>query len=171
MHRIILFISFIFFSGALYCQPAVQTASKGSAKNASEWSPNPTTAAFLSAAFPGAGQIYSRAYLHSPIFILSEGYCAWRAIDSWQQANTLWDERNSLTPGTAEYESARSEFDYYTNERNTYLWMLAGVKFLDIVDAYITAQLYHFDEQMETPISIEFVPTGDGAKVALNIRF
>ncbi len=137
----------------------------------SSWSPNPTVASLLSAALPGAGQIYARAYWHAPIFILFEGYCAWRAIDSWQKADQLWEKRASLVPGTAEYEQARSEFEYTVDVRNTYLWALAGVKFLDIADAYVSAQLFGFDQQMEAPLSASISPMQNGAILTINIRF
>jgi hypothetical protein len=115
--------------------------------------PNATTAALLSLAVPGAGQIYARSYLHSPVFIAAESYCAWRAIDAANSADDFWSKRDNLIAGTYEYDQARNEFDYYVKERNTYLWFLVGVKFLDIADAYISAQLFDFDEQMKTPVS------------------
>lgn len=149
----------------------MQIAKKDTISSFLRWTPDPTTASLLSLAFPGAGQIYARAYWHSPIFIIFEGYCAWRAVDAWQKSDDLWHKRSSLTPGTTEYEQARAEFEYVTTTRNTYLWMLAGVKLLDIADAYVSAQLFGFNAQMEAPLSVTFLPDRDGARVALNIRF
>ena len=135
-------------------------------------SPNPSTAALLSLAFPGAGQIYSKAYWHSPFFMAAEGYCIWRIVDSINRANDLWELRKNLTPGTLEYEDARSQFDYATTERNTYLWFLAGVKLLDIADAYVTAQFFSFDHLMNEQLTISITPEpSGGARLSLLIRF
>ncbi|MCD6417597.1 hypothetical protein J7M00_02285 [bacterium] len=156
-------------------QPSVQSAQRSNAQTSShkisEWSPNPTTSAFLSAAFPGAGQIYSRAYWHAPFFIAAEGFFLWRAAEYWTKADDMWNERNSLTPGTDEYYNAENDFENFTNERNTYLWLFAGTKFLDIVDAYVSAHLYHFDEHIEAPITAQIIPLKRGAKISLSFRF
>jgi len=172
MKQFPLAISLFSLVAILAAQPIVQIEpTDTTAAEPARWAPNPTVAALLSTAIPGAGQIYGRAYWHSPIFIVAEGYCAWRVFDAAQRANEQWDLRNSLTPGTAAYEEARSEFDYAALERNTYLWFLAGVKFLDIADAYVSAHLYEFDEQMNMPLSINVLPAADGAMVSLTVRF
>ncbi len=135
------------------------------------FTPNPTVAALLSAAIPGAGQVYSRAWWHVPIFVASEGYCLWRAYDASILADSLWDIRESLEPGSSEYTQAQTDFENATNDRNTYLWIFAGAKFLDIVDAYICAHLFDFDDRIDAPLSVNITPLPDGVKLTLDIRF
>jgi len=169
------FFSILFFFAIVLCihaQQDVQTAKADTARTAEpHWVPNPTIAALLSAALPGAGQVYSRNYLHSVIFVAAESYCAWRVIDAAQRTEELWDKRSGIDTDSPEYAAARSEFEYSANERNTYLWFLAGAKFLDIADAYISAHLYDFDERMNAPVSIAIIPRRGGAEVCLNFHF
>jgi len=159
---------------SIFAQPSIQTAPADTSKPAKKlrWAPSPTVSALLSTAIPGAGQIYSRKYWHAPLFMAAEGYCAWRAYDSANKANDYWDLRNSLTQGTAQYAQAGADFENTVNDRNTYLWLLAGAKFFDIVDAYICAHLFDFDEQMNTPLSVRLLPDSDGGvALTLCLRF
>ncbi len=168
-----LFTKYLVFllSTCAFAQPLVQSQEADSLRKKTRWVPNPTVAALLSTAVPGAGQIYSRAYWHSIIFLAAEGYCAWRAIDAAQTANEMWNKRTSLSPGTQQYEDARIQFEYSTTERNTYLWFLAGAKLLDIADAYVSAHLYDFEYQMEASLSVLVLPQNGGAKVSISFRF
>lgn len=158
-------------SACAFAQPLVQSQETDSLRKKTRWVPNPTAAALLSAAVPGAGQVYSRAYWHSIIFLVAEGYCAWRAIDAAQNAKKMWDKRESLLPGTQQYEEARTQFEYSITERNTYLWLLAGTKLLDIADAYVSAHFYDFEYQTEAPLSILILPENGGARVSIKFRF
>ena|GEM_PF-615810 len=162
------------FSHALYSQD-VQSVVEQSEDNviveSKAFTPDPTVSALLSGAIPGAGQIYSRAWWHAPIFILTEGYCIWRAYDANSTADSLWKLRNSLEPESPEYEQTGIEFENSTIQRNTYLWLFAGVKLLDIVDAYVSAHLYKFDEKMTPPLTVDFTTSSNGFQFALNIQF
>ncbi len=52
------------------------------------------------------------------------------------------------------------EREFYVNNRNLSFWWLAGAVLYSAVDAYVDAQLYHFDESPD--LSVRFIPL-DGA--------
>ncbi|MCD6594274.1 hypothetical protein J7L68_01175 [bacterium] len=169
------YITIIILSACCVWGQTIQSPEKAqvetTAVSRSQFAPNPTVAALLSTTIPGAGQIYNHDWWHAPIFILAEGFCLWRAYDFNSQADSLWDLRNSLDPETAEYNQTGTKFDDAIAERNTYIWIFAGAKFLDIVDAYIGAHLFKFDDKMNAPLSLNFVPTTNSVKLTLDIRF
>ncbi|RKZ25650.1 hypothetical protein DRQ29_06005 [bacterium] len=166
----IIISSFCFIWGQSVQSPE---KSQGETDTISEthFAPKPTVAALLSTAIPGAGQIYDRDFWHAPIFILAESYCLWRAYDFNSQADSLWNLRNSLDPESSQYSQTGTEFDHSTANRNTYLWIFAGVKFLDIVDAYVGAHLFKFQDKMNPPLSLSFVPTENSVELTFTIRF
>ncbi|NOY58007.1 MAG: hypothetical protein GXO75_03605 [Calditrichaeota bacterium] len=66
------------------------------------------------------------------------------------------------------------EKEFYVNNRNLSFWWLAGAILYSAVDAYVDAQLYHFDESPD--LSVRFRPVDSaslsGEKVwALSLKF
>lgn len=66
------------------------------------------------------------------------------------------------------------EREFYVNNRNLSFWWLAGAILYSAVDAYVDAQLYHFDESPD--LSVHFMPVDSallsGEKVwALSLKF
>lgn len=68
------------------------------------------------------------------------------------------------------------EKEFYVNNRNLSFWWLAGAILYSAVDAYVDAQLYHFDESPD--LSVRFMPVDNavlsGEKVwalSLKLRF
>jgi len=68
------------------------------------------------------------------------------------------------------------EREFYVNNRNLSFWWLAGAILYSAVDAYVDAQLYHFDESPD--LSVNFMPVDSpalsGEKVwalSLKLRF
>lgn len=134
------------------------------------FSPNPTVAALLSTALPGAGQVYAKSFWHAPLFAAAEAFCAYKAYKAWVKADEYWRKRASLEPGSEEFEQVGEKFESATEERDQYLWLLGAAKFLDIVDAYVCAQMFDFDEKANAVVSLSISPSQVEVKLAFTLR-
>ena len=107
----------------------------------------PWVAVGLSAVLPGLGQIYNETYWKVPLIWGLGGY--W--VSEWIQQNNHYQEFRdkysaSITPqlpsGNGQYLQLR---DFYRDERDSFAWYLGALYFLNLVDAYVGANLYDFD--------------------------
>jgi hypothetical protein len=136
-------------------------------ERAYEFNPNPTRAVWMSALFPGLGQIYNRRYWKLPIII--GGYLGLAYATSWN--NGMLDDYTKAyrdimdsDPTTKSYmdffpptvkESdldttwltniLQSRKNYYRRNRDLCIICMVGVYFIAMVDAYVDASLSHFD--------------------------
>lgn len=101
----------------------------------------------LSAALPGAGQLYTANYWKVPVIWGLGGY--W--VYEWMQNDSRYrDFRDryaaSIQParpfGVEEYRRVR---DFYRDQRDSFAWYIGFLYFLNLVDAYVDAQLYDFE--------------------------
>lgn len=161
------------------------------------FNPSPTRAVWMSALFPGLGQIYNRRYWKLPIVIggfMGLGYAtswnngqlqdytqAYRDLtDSDPQTNSYM---NFFPPNTVESEldkswltsTVRSRRDYYRRNRDLCIICLVGLYLLCMVDAYVDASLAHFD--ISDNLSMDVAPAfmlpvrGSRPGVGLNWAF
>lgn len=151
MHRVLPLVIIYFLWGQ-----AIQTEPAKTGDIKSHWKPNPTKSALLSALFPSAGQLYSQSWWHIPIFLAGEGFLAYKSYVWWRKTDSLWNLREQVSPSNPQYQQLKYEFENSAQTRNNYLWALAGVKFLDIVDAYVCAHLYDFHSQINVPVGLSF---------------
>ena len=130
------------------------------------WSPDPARATWLGIAFPGGGQIYNRKYWKLPIVYGGFLGCAYAL--SWN--NQMYRDYSQAyldimddDPATASYEdflppnynvSANEEYlkrvfknrkDNYRRYRDLSIFSFIGVYAISIIDAYVDAELSHFD--------------------------
>jgi len=119
----------------------------GASQSAMHAKKRPWVAVGLSAVLPGAGQIYNEAYWKPPIIWGLIGY--W--IYEWNQNNTkYWDYRGQYaqsidinsTTGNQQLLKLR---DFYRDERDKFAWYIGAFYFLNLVDAYVGANLFDFD--------------------------
>lgn len=108
---------------------------------------DPWTAVGLSAVLPGAGQVYTENYWKVPVILGLGGY--W--VYEWGKNNTKYKEYRDL------YDQSIEEFPPYGNEqylqlreaykdqRDAFAWYLGILYLVNIVDAYVGAELYDFD--------------------------
>lgn len=142
------------------------------------YNPDPTRAAWLSALFPGLGQIYNRRYWKLPIVVgayLGLGYAtSWNntMLKDYQRAyNDIMDSdpgtnsyMNFFPPGTQESSLDRSWLerllksrkDFYRRNRDLCIIGMVGVYFVALVDAYVDASLSHFD--ISPDLSLDLTP-------------
>lgn len=142
------------------------------------FNPNPTKAVWLSALFPGLGQIYNRRYWKLPIIV--GGYMGLAYATTWNNG-MLRDYSNAYSdimdsdPATNSYmdffppttpESSldktwltkvlKSRKDFYRRNRDLCIISMVGVYLVAMVDAYVDASLSHFD--ISPDLSIDVAP-------------
>ena len=123
---------------------------------------NPTKALLYSAILPGAGQVYDENYFRSVIAISSITYFISVAINA---DNDLDKVKNDPLLSTEEIRSERNKiFDI----RNVAIWRTIGLYTLNLLDAYIGAYMFKFDERMgKAKISFgEMTPT----QMSINLK-
>jgi hypothetical protein len=142
------------------------------------FNPDPTRAVWLSALFPGLGQVYNRRYWKLPIIVggfLGLGYAtSWNngMLNDYQKAyRDIMDSDDSTNsymnffpPTTSESDIdktwltsvLKSRKDFYRRNRDLCIICMVGVYFLAMVDAYVDASLSHFD--ISEDLSMDWAP-------------
>lgn len=143
------------------------------------FSPDPTRAVWMSALFPGLGQLYNRRYWKLPIVVgafMGLGYATnWNntmlrdytraysdIMDNDPTSNSYMDffaptvkeenlDKNWLT------DLLRRRKNYYRRNRDLCIICIVGVYALAMIDAYVDAQLSHFD--ITPDLSVDIAPT------------
>ncbi len=143
------------------------------------FNPSPTRAVWLSALFPGLGQIYNRRYWKLPIVVggfMGLGYAtSWnngQYQDYMQGYRDLIDNDPStksymdfFPPTTNESDLDRQWLqnvmqqrkDYYRRNRDLCIICLVAMYLICMVDAYVDASLAHFD--ISPGLSMDLTPT------------
>jgi hypothetical protein len=134
-----------------------------SAASQLEKTKNPTGALLRSLALPGWGQLYNEQYLKCGLVLLAEGLLIGGTIVEHGRAENDHSVYQDLSLGDEVREAAWRRYSRRIDKRNTYLWYLAGAKFLSMVDAYVDAHLYRFDEG---PFAVD-VEAWPGARVEM----
>ncbi len=100
----------------------------------------------LSAALPGAGQFYNETYWKIPVIWGLGGYWIYEWVslnNNYQNYRTLYSESIETTPpGNENYLRQR---DFYRDERDKFAWYLGVLYFVNVIDAYVGANLYDFE--------------------------
>lgn len=147
-------------------------------ENKREFNPSPERAVWMSALFPGLGQIYNRRYWKLPIIVggfMGLGYATnWNngQLQEYSQAyRDLMDNdpstnsyMNFFPPNTKE-ESLnktwltnvmKSRRDFYRRNRDLCIIACVGLYLIAMVDAYVDASLAHFD--ISPDLSLDWSP-------------
>ena len=161
------------------------------------FNPSPTRAIWLSALFPGLGQIYNRRYWKLPIIIggfMGLGYATnWnnnQYQDYMQGYRDLLDSDPNtksymnffpptISEGDLDQEWLKNIFkqrkDYYRRNRDLCIISIVAVYLLCIVDAYIDASMAHFDISpnlsMDVAPAMMVSPSPTGRKAALGLNW
>lgn len=143
-----------------------------------QFNPDPTRAVWMSALFPGLGQLYNRRYWKLPLVVggfmglsyatswnngmLNDYQRAYRDImDNDPTTNSYMD----FFPPTTDESSLdktwltnllKSRKDFYRRNRDLCIICMVGVYFLAMVDAYVDASLSHFD--ISPDLSMDVTP-------------
>lgn len=159
--------------------PTVVTAPGYTLEGRKEFNPDPARATWLSALFPGLGQIYNRRYWKLPIIVagfMGLGYgTSWNArmysdyslayqdiMDDNPDTNSYMDffpptvDESSLDKSWLA-QTFKSRKDYYRRNRDLCIICCVGVYLLCMVDAYVDAHLTHFD--ISPNLSMDVAPS------------
>lgn len=123
---------------------------------------SPTGALLRSVIFPGGGQFYNRKYIKGMLVFGTETTLLTLAAVDWSRVNT---HKRNFQNTAYSYSDRLWEFEqyqFYDDRRNLFLWITAGVIFLSMFDAYVDAQLYHFDQEKVRDLSITLNPEVNG---------
>ena len=100
---------------------------------------SPWKAVLMSAVIPGAGQIYNESYWKAPIIW---GLLGWLGYN-WVQNNNSYNEYKDLYMQTGD-EDYRRLRTFYLDQRDLFTIYIALTYILNLVDAYVDAQLFDF---------------------------
>lgn len=131
------------------------------------FTPDPTRAVWMSALFPGLGQLYNRRYWKLPIVIgafMGLGYATSWNNTMLRDYTTAYSDIMDNDPTTKSYMDffaptvkeedldhswltniLRTRKNYYRRNRDLCIICMIGVYLIAMVDAYVDAQLAHFD--------------------------
>lgn len=113
-------------------------------------------AMLLSAAIPGAGQIYTESYWKLPIIWGLGGYYVYEWIRNNDHYRDYRDQYlKSITPTNPQGNlQAKALRDAYRNHRDSFAWYLGILYLANIADAYVSASLYEFDVSDDLSLQI-----------------
>lgn len=143
-----------------------------------EFNPDPTRAVWMSALFPGLGQVYNRRYWKLPIVVggfMGLGYAtSWnnnqlteytQAYRDLMDSDPATNSYMNFFPSTTKEEdldktwlanTMKSRRDFYRRNRDLCIICCVGLYLLCMIDAYVDASLAHFD--ISPDLSIEWSP-------------
>lgn len=142
------------------------------------FNPSPTRAVWLSALCPGLGQIYNRRYWKLPIVIggfMGLGYATTWNANQYDDYSQGYQDLMDNDPSTKSYmdffpptvneddldhawlvQTFKARKDFARRNRDLCIIGLVGLYALCILDAYVDAQLTHFD--VSPDLSIDWAP-------------
>ncbi|MBP3640073.1 MAG: hypothetical protein J6J20_09325 [Muribaculaceae bacterium] len=159
------------------------------------FNPDPSRAVWMSALFPGLGQIYNRRYWKLPLIVggyLGLGYAtSWNngMLDDYSRAYRDIMDNDPTTksymdffPPTVSEDSLdkawltrllQSRKNYYRRNRDLCIIAMVGVYLLAMVDAYVDASLSHFDisPDLSMDIAPAIIKESRGSKPAIGLQW
>ncbi len=97
------------------------------------------TAVLMSAVLPGAGQIYNQSYWKAPLIWAISGWLVY----NWSDNNKNYKNFNELYLNTQNNDYRRLR-TFYRDQRDLFAIYMGLTYFLNLVDAYVDAQLFDF---------------------------
>ncbi len=132
--------------------------------------PKPFLVMLRSAAVPGWGQATNREYLKAVGVASVEGYLAYRALHAWRQELDATDRANATT-NEVDFERYLADRDRHANTKINFIWWSMAAHALNMVDAYVAANLTTFDADFGPPDAGVSLENGPRLTLALRVRF
>ena len=117
---------------------------------------SPTGAMIRSVLIPGWGQLYTKHYVKGGLIFCLESGLVLSAIIEDKKARDVY-QRN--------YKEYLDRID----RRNGYIWWTVGLIAFSMIDAYVDAHLFNFDEE-EITLSIEQSPYPSEVQLVIRIH-
>jgi len=129
---------------------------------------DPWKAVLYSAILPGAGQVYNKSYWKVPVIAGLGGYFVYGIINN---NNQYLDYKNlyanSQTPeNPSGNQSLRNLREFYLDERDNFIVYSLILYLVNLIDAYVDAQLYDFD--VSDNIKLGILQKNNFAKLSFN---
>jgi len=105
----------------------------------------PWSAVLRSAVLPGWGQIYNESYWKTPIIAGLTAYFIYGWIDNnklYKDNSNLYN--NALINNSSLINGYKKRRDFYRDQRDIFLFYIGLTYFLNMVDAYVDAQMFDF---------------------------
>ena len=159
------------------------------------FTPNPTKAVWMSALFPGLGQLYNRRYWKLPIVVgayMGLGYATNWNNTMLRDYTRAYSDIMDNDPSTNSYmdffaptvkeedldkrwltDLLRRRKNMYRRNRDLCIISMVGVYLLAMVDAYVDASLSHFDVSPDLSMDIApaIIPEGRGQRPAFGLQW
>ena len=140
-----------------------------------DWTPVPRKATILALLIPGAGQIYNRKFWKLPIFYGGYVGCVYALTwnnQMYQDYMQAYLDIMDDDPETRSYEDflpphfdvesnkswlqnvLKDRKDNYRRYRDISIFCFAGVYLLSVIDAYVDAELSHFDVSKDLSLRV-----------------
>jgi hypothetical protein len=123
---------------------------------------NATKAMLYSLVIPGGGQFYNQKYLKAGIDFAAESILIGYTLHYHIKMNDAYDKYKQ----NPEMPNYYDEYSRYYEKRQSIFWWFGAVKFMSVVDAFVDAKIYNYEEK-KRKIELRF----GGDKVSLNYRF
>jgi len=126
----------------------------------------PMVAMALSGVFPGGGQLYTQKYYRAVIFAGAIGYFGY---GYYREDKAMNREVNLANSAESDADFMLHQNNYYAHydNRRTFQWWGVGALLFSMIDAYIDAHMFKFDERAEPAITLRATPTS----LALSAKF
>lgn len=111
---------------------------------------SPWGAAMRSAIIPGLGQVYTENYWMAGIYFSGCAFLTYKVYDANQKYQSTGETK-------------------YKDQRSDYSWYLGAGYMITMIDAYVNAYLYRFDDMMRLTVTPVIYPKGAG--VSFNVVF
>jgi len=125
---------------------------------------SPTKALLRSIAFPGWGQFYNEKYFKSALIFGVETTYIILAADQWRKTDFHKKNFQNAVPYSPEQYEEFDLYKYHRDQRNLYLWVVTGIVFLSMFDAYVDAHLYNFDKIQMKDLEVSLMPADENFK-------
>jgi len=126
-----------------------------------------------SAVFPGWGQLRNGKTLKAVLVFSVESYLVMSAVAEHYQAEEAYRRMELLNrsgQGEAAEELYRSYSDHF-DRRDQLAWWTAGLIMLSMLDAYVDANFFGFDEEVRESSRVTFAPSRGGFAAAAGLVF
>lgn len=134
---------------------------------------SPFGALVRSVAFPGWGQFYNKQPLKGSLVFATETTLLIAVAVEWKRRDEHLKVFNELPLDSPDKAWEFELYQFHRDNRNLFIWSLAGVVFYSMLDAYVDAHLFNFKQEKIKEIDLSLVPQVEekGAGVVLSVKF
>ncbi len=106
---------------------------------------SPGRAVVYSLLLPGGGQIYTRNYWKAAVIAPAEMVLGYLSYSEHMKARDGWARQDTVA------------YLQHRDRRNNFLWWTGAVVAFSMADAYVSAQMFGFDEEMRLSLGLSRV--------------